>query len=307
MKIRSHHRWAFTLIELLVVIGIIALLIGLLMPAVQKVREGASRTQCLNNLKQIGLATQSYHHSFGGLPAGLVTTNPPNGIVPGGWDHYWSWMGKILPYLEQQTVADQAKTYATTVSNDPFINPTSALPMKVFTCPQDPRGVLVTSTVYGPPYNHAFGLSMYLGNAGTTCSTYDGVLYENAKLRLSDINDGASNTILAGERPPSHDLNFGWWFAGAGFPDPYQRGGADVVLGSRDTACAAYFGGPPTNVGLKPGLVTNPTDASHYWSNHPNGGVFAMCDGSTRYFTYNVDAILPALCTRSGGETVSLP
>jgi len=297
MKLKSRHvHAAFTLIELLVVIAIIALLIGLLMPAVQKVREGASRTQCMNNMKQMGIALHSHQSAYGGLPAGSITTS-------GAWDWHWSWMAKILPFVEQQQVSDQAKTYATTVNNNPFINPASGLPMKIFTCPQDPRGVLV-SAPYGAPYNHPFGLSMYLGSSGTTGTTYDGILYANAKLRVTDITDGTSNTIIVGERPPSSDLNYGWWFAGYGFEG---QGGADVVLGSRDTACAAYFGGPPTNVGLRPGNVLNRADASHWWSNHPNGGIFLMADGSTKYLKYEADSILPALQTRAGNESVTVP
>jgi len=311
MKLKSRHvRAAFTLIELLVVIAIIALLIGLLMPAVQKLREGASRAQCMNNMKQIGLALHSHQSSYGGLPPGIVTPQAPT-FAP-TWDSYWSWMGKILPFVEQQQVSDQAKTYASTnpfSNSSAFINPVAGLPMKIYTCPQDPRGVLVTAP-YGAPYNHPFGLTMYLGNCGTNGGTADGVLYENSKVRLTDITDGTSNTIMVGERPPSANLDWGWWFAGAGWPDPacgYQRGVGDVVLGSRETGYAVAMGGPATNVGLRPGNVQNMADASHWWSPHPNGGIFLMADGSTKYLKYEADSILPALQTRAGNEAVTVP
>ncbi|MBA4189136.1 MAG: hypothetical protein C0467_14150 [Planctomycetaceae bacterium] len=286
-------RRAFTLIELLVVIAIIALLMGLTLPAVQKIREGASRTQCMNNMRQMGTALQSHQHTYGGLPAGVVTT--------GTWDWYWSWMGKLLPFVEQQSVSDKAKVHATTVSNYPWTNPAVGVPMKVFTCPQDPRGVLVTTNY---PGLGPVGLTMYLGNCGTTGTSYDGVLFTNSNLKMADITDGTSNTIIVGERPPSSDLAFGWWFAGSGWDG---QGSADVVLGSRDTGGAAYFGAPPTNVGLRQGNVTVQADAAHWWSNHPNGSVFLIADGSTKFLRYEADAILPALQTRAGNETVSVP
>jgi hypothetical protein len=99
-----------------------------------------------------------------------------------------------------------------------------------------------------------------------------------------------------GERPPSSDLVFGWWFAGAGWEG---RGSADVLMGSRDTGGASYFGGAATNVGLRPGNVNNRPDAAHWWSSHPGGGLFLMGDGSVRFLPYSADSILPALQTRA--------
>lgn len=295
MKLRSRlARKAFTLIELLVVIAIIAILIGLLMPAVQKIREGAARTQCMNNLKQIGLACHGHHQAYGGLPPGIVRTVT--------WDQYWSWMGKILPFVEQQSLSDQAKAFALAGNWNPWFpaNPALGVPMKIFTCPIDPRGPLLTNY----PGIGPIGLTMYLGNCGYD-GAGNGVLFVDSKLRLTEINDGTSNTILAGERPPSADLVFGWWFAGYGYDG---RGVADVVMGSRDTGAAAYFGGPPTNVGLKPGGINNQADGSHWWSHHATGSNFVMVDGAVKFFTYQTAPLLfDGLSTRSGGETVSLP
>jgi prepilin-type N-terminal cleavage/methylation domain-containing protein len=289
-------RRAFTLIELLVVIAIIALLLGLTLPAIQKVREGAARTQCVNNMKQIGVAVHAYNQSYGGLPPGVTTGT--------SWDkfNYWSWMGRLLAFVDQQAVSDQAKTFMLANPGTwAWGNPACGLPMKIFTCPQDPRGVLVSTNF---PGLSSVGLTMYLGNCGTTGGTADGVLIENGTLRLSDIKDGASNTIIVGERPPSAQLDYGWWFAGSGYDG---KGTFDVTMGSRESAGAVAMGGPATNVGVRPGNVLNQADTSHYWSNHPNGAVFLMTDGSTRFLTYQVDSILPALCTRSAGETVSIP
>jgi prepilin-type N-terminal cleavage/methylation domain-containing protein/prepilin-type processing-associated H-X9-DG protein len=296
MKLKPRLRpRAFTLIELLVVIAIIAILIGLTMPAIQKVREGAARTQCVNNLKQHGIALHSYNQSFGGVPPAWVTTNT--------WDRYWSWMARIMPYVEQQSLSEQSKAFAlSSGTNNPWYpaNPGLGQAMKIFTCPIDPRGPLLSNY----PGIGNIGLTMYLGSCGTTGSTSDGFIYLDAKLRMSDVKDGLSNTIAVGERPPSNDLIFGWWFAGYGWDG---RGSADVVMGSRDTGGASYFGGPSTNVGLRPGNIAVRADASHWWSYHPNGSIFLFADGSVKFLTYQADSILPALQTHSGGETVSIP
>ncbi|WP_439624436.1 DUF1559 family PulG-like putative transporter [Gemmata sp.] len=288
-------RSGFTLIELLVVIAIIALLIGLTMPAVQKAREAAARTQCINNMRQHGIAVHGHVNAYGSIPPSWSTAN--------NWDRYWSWMSKLLPFLEQQQLSDQAKAFAATSgTNNPWFpaNPGVGTPMKIYTCPIDPRGpVLVNYPGVGN-----VGLTMYLGSCGTTGSTDDGVFILDGKLRLSDINDGTSNTIAVGERPPSANLVYGWWFAGYGWDG---RGSADVVLGSRDTGGAAYFGAPATNVGLRPGTIDNQGDAAHWWSYHPNGSIFLFADGSVKYLTYGADGVLPALQTRDGKEVVAAP
>ncbi|MCE9564977.1 MAG: DUF1559 domain-containing protein [Planctomycetes bacterium] len=296
MKSRPRlDRCAFTLIELLVVISIIAILMGLLLPAVQKIREGASRTQCINNLKQIGIGLQSHNHSYGSIPPAFVSTNT--------WDRYISWMARIMPFVEQQSLSDQAKTFAVSSgSNNPWYpaNPALGVPMKIYTCPIDARGPVLSNY----PGIGNIGLAMYLGSCGTTGTTNDGVMFVDSKLRLTDITDGASNTVVVGERPPSSNLVFGWWFAGYGWEG---KGSADVVLGSRDTGAAAYFGGPSTNVGLRPGNVNNYADSAHWWSNHPAGSIFLFADGSVKYLKYEADSILPALQTRAGNESVNVP
>jgi prepilin-type N-terminal cleavage/methylation domain-containing protein len=297
----TRARSAFTLIELLVVIAIIAILIGLLMPAVQQVREAAARTTCINNLKQMGLALHSYHDVNGNLPSGYY----PYGV--GARYAAWSWMAFILPYIEQQNAYTQADAFAAT-DFYPWHNPVLGIPMKIYTCPNDPRGVLVVNNPAVTSVNGPIGLTMYLGNSGTSDDPFtpDGLLYISSKVHLTHITDGTSNTIMVGERPPSTDMNFGWWFAGYGWDG---RGTADCVLPARAVGSAAsgYFGScPATNVGLRPGNVNNMCDAVHWWSNHPGGALFLMGDGSARFISYANANILAALQTRAGGEVVML-
>ena len=317
-------RWrrGFTLIELLVVIAIIAILIGLLLPAVQKVREAAARTQCTNNMKQQGLGLHAFHDANGGLPAGNSPYNigtvtyankPP-------YEGSWTWMGYILPYVEQENVARQAKAFASSGGSNwySWYNPTCPIKMKIFTCPADARGQQV---FVGAPYGIADqALTMYLGNSGTISAdtnTANGVLYLGSKVHLSHITDGTSNTIMVGERPPNSNLEFGWWFAAYGYDD---RGNADCVMTSNDLALPAYFranystapnlpcnGTNAQKIGLQPGNPNVGCDAAHYWSFHSGGSQFLMADGSVRLVSYSGNSLIPALSTRAGGEVANLP
>jgi prepilin-type N-terminal cleavage/methylation domain-containing protein len=245
---RTLRRHGFTLIELLVVIAIIAILIGLLVPAVQKVREAAARAQCQNNLKQMGLAVHGYHDTNKKFPPALVTTLVPNTQAQAKivwW--YASWMARVLPYVEQQplgnTIQPEYNRYygpwGDSGSNAPHVGLGTGLPL--FTCPSDPRGQVVASvTVYKPNTQVAF--TCYLGNSGLNSRTMDGVIFKEGNVKMLAITDGTSNTLLIGERPPSQDLNFGWWYAGAGFydaatpapPAGRQVGIGDVILGARE-------------------------------------------------------------------------
>ncbi len=310
-----HPRRGFTLIELLVVIAIIAILIGLLLPAVQKVREAAARTQCTNNMKQQGLALHAYHDANGGLPAG---NSPYTSAFP--FEGSWTWMGYILPYVEQENVAKQAKTFASSGGSNwySWYNPACPIKMKAFTCPADARGQQV---FVGAPYGIVDqALTMYLGNSGTISAdttTANGVLYLGSKTHLSLITDGTSNTIMVGERPPNSNLEFGWWFAAYGYDG---RGNADCVMTSNDVALANYFitnyntapnlpcnGSAAQKIGLQPGNPNVGCDAAHYWSFHPGGSQFMMADGSVRMISYSGNTLIPALSTRAGGEVANLP
>jgi prepilin-type N-terminal cleavage/methylation domain-containing protein len=309
--VRNRCGPAFTLIELLVVIAIIAILIGLLLPAVQKVREAASRTQCTNNLKQQGLGLHNYHDANGALPKGYsryTSAAPREGA--------WSWMAQIMPYVEQDNAYKQAKAFANSGGSNwyAWYNPVCSLKQKVYTCPADPRG---TQVYPGPPHGIADqALTTYLGNAGRTSTSMDGVLFYESNVHLTHITDGTSNTILVGERPPNSNIEFGWWFAAYGYDG---RGTGDCVMTSNDIAIANYFianysaspnrpcnGTAAQKIGLQPGHPDIGCDAAHYWSFHPNGSMFLMSDGSVRLITYGNNSIIPALTTRAGGEVANL-
>ena len=309
---QRHPRKAFTLIELLVVIAIIAILIGLLLPAVQKVREAAARTQCVNNLKQMGLALHAFHDANEVLPQGQ---SPWSAAYQAPYEGAWSWQGYILPYMEQDNAYKQAKAWQNASNTYSWNNPVAGLKMKLYTCPADSRGPVAYP---GPANGLAVDQSLtgYLGNAGTTSSAFDGVLYMSSKVKLVGITDGTSNTILVGERPPNSNLEFGWWFAAYGYDG---RGNADCVMTSNDLAIANYFisnyssapnqpcnGTAAQKIGLQTGNPNVGCDAAHYWSFHTAGAQFLMADGSARLVTYANNGVLPALSTRAGGEVANI-
>jgi prepilin-type N-terminal cleavage/methylation domain-containing protein len=309
-EVKSARR-AFTLIELLVVIAIIAILIGLLLPAVQKVREAAARTQCMNNLKQHGLALHNYHDVYGALPKGNTTYSS---AAP--YEGSWTWMAQISEFIEQGNIYRVAKTFAASGGTNwySWYNPACPNILKIYLCPADSRGPQVFPGASSGIKDQA--LTCYLGNSGLTSTSFDGVLYYNSKVQLTGITDGTSNTIMVGERPPNSNLEFGWWFAAYGYDG---RGNADCVMTSNDIAVANYFianysatpnqpcdGPAAQKIGLAPGKPNVGCDAAHYWSFHPGVTLFLMSDGSARTIAYTNNPILPALSTRAGGEITNI-
>ena len=202
----------FTLIELLVVIAIIAILIALLLPAVQQAREAARRTQCKNNLKQLGLALHNYHDVHRAFPPGIVNQEG-NTANDGARNRLnWSWAVFVLPYIDQAPLFNQINpgpVRGTAAISDPVIRAVMQKPFPAFRCPSDT----------GPDVNtdgqrrvkdsggtlHSHSLSNYIAS---NCSAElrpqadiaDGVFYSNSKVRMRDITDGTSNTIGVGER-----------------------------------------------------------------------------------------------------------
>jgi prepilin-type N-terminal cleavage/methylation domain-containing protein len=295
----SGKRNGLSLIELLVVLAIVATLVGLLLPAVQKVRHAAARVACQNNLKQIGLALHSYHDADNALPAGVSGASPPDGFS------YMGWQARLLPYLEQGPLWSLTLDAYAEAPRNPFQLPHLGImtPLRVLACPTDARVTAVQATHDG----YRVALGSYLGVSGTSYSAFDGVLYLNSRTRLLDITDGTSNTLAAGERPPSPDFWYGWWYAAFG---RYGNGSADTILGVQEVKWpGAEFASqcPSGPYSFVAGTITEQCDLFHFWSFHSGGANFIVCDGSVRFIAYSAAPILPALATRSGGEAVDLP
>jgi len=293
--IRHPIRYGFTLLELLIVIAILGVLFALSLAAVQRARDSAYRTQCANNLRQIGLALQGYHDSNHSFPPGCSYRNGTDPYP------YMSWHTRLLPYIEQQNLWKQ--TQQAFAENRWF----EAVPphigfqtlMPIYTCPADSRTFTLDS-----PGGLKVALASFMGNEGIDLYTTNGVLYVDSRIRIADVTDGASNTLAVGERPASAKRDFGWWYAGMG---QNMDGSCDTVLGVRERNLSAYgIGCPFGPYHFGPGRFQNQCDAFHFWSPHAGGGAhFLFVDGSIHFLSYSADPILPALATRSGGEPLA--
>lgn len=289
----STQRKGITLVEVLIVVGVISLLIGLLMPAVQSVRAAASRTQCSNNLRQIALGLHQYHDAEGSLPPATDHTLTAR-------FRYMNWHARILPYIEQDALWQDA-IRATGIDpnmghNPPHLNQTR--PVKLFYCPSDPRGGMAKDG------SEPIAITDYLGCSGLNIVSRDGVLFQNSQVRLVDVTDGTSNTLLVGERPPP-ELRTPNWYANSGI---FGSGSLASHVGVReihDDPAVDYVCPQPAHFG--PATPKSPCGYVHFWSFHPNGANFVFCDGSVHFLTYAADPLLPALATRAGGDIAEIP
>lgn len=291
-SVRSHTAaWrGVSLLELLIVIAILGALIGLTAAAVQRVRAAAAKTQCANNLRQIGLALHQYHDSNKALPSG-VSSRDERDPMP-----FLGWSARLLPYLEQQALWDRAVDgYRTTGDFRKPPHPGTNL-LAVFNCPLDGRRTQPGS---------GMALTSYLGVEGLNPVLQDGVLFLDSSVRFAEVTDGTASTLLVGERPPSASLLYGWWYAGWG---QGKDGSLDLTLGVRTKNHSLYDQGCP--FGPFPFAPRQFDDACHhfqFWSPHTGGSHFLFCDGSVRFLRYEADPLLPLLASRSGGESVEIP
>jgi prepilin-type N-terminal cleavage/methylation domain-containing protein/prepilin-type processing-associated H-X9-DG protein len=302
-------RAAFTLIELLVVIAIMSILLGLLLPAVQKVREAAARAQCVNNLKQIGLALHDYHDAHQTLPPGYFATGA---WVDGATDTSpgWGWAAFILPYLEQGNLFNQLQL------NQPVAaSPGIQTVLKLYLCPSDvyPPGAFAVPDAFGNTVTQAAPSSYAACVGGDESDTFGltalGIFYRNSHTRLTDVTDGTSNTLLVGDRAWSN-VNGVW--AGAISGAVCKRGLLNPCPGS---ASASY---PAADLVLAHSHLNNAatdTDAGldDFSSRHTGGSNFLLADGHVSFLrsipgdnaggTYTADSLaFQALGTRANGE-----
>ena len=311
------RRPGFTLIELLVVISIIAVLVALLLPAVQAAREQARRTACSNNLKQIGLALAIYCNRNGTFPPGyqsIYSTNFQREIGPG-----WGWASMILPDLEQQALFNTIRFE--TALPDPTMATARLATMKVFLCPSDnmPRSWTATDSetwlYMGVVYSSSIPIcnvagSNYVGvyGIGEPGVNGQGIFFRGSFVPLQSITDGLSETLCVGER--SENLNLGrgmatWVGAAPGAnlwscaPNPYepdagtcvQEDGSGMILGH-------------TGEGHGPGDPHG--DVNQFCSRHGLGAFFLYCDGHVRYLHKEMNyPLYVALSTRNYGEIIS--
>ena len=318
------HRKAFTLIELLVVIAIIAVLIALLLPAVQQAREAARRTQCRNNLKQIGLALHNYHELHQVFPPSYLVqplTDPIMGTPNANGDNGpgWTILFMLLPQLEQGNLYNAFNQDVP--SWDPKNAKVAKTPLSVYRCPSD----IAQSSVYdvvdscgtGANVLATFSLSNYVANAGQPevwsdpgdlSKLANGPLFRNGRISMRDVTDGLTNTVFMGEQTSYHTIGATW---------------VGIVPNSQTCPTARFsFAGsdeaaPQINVHSGPGgpfeippVIHQPNSniglVDEMYSMHTEGCNVLLGDGSVRFASKYMDAVVWSnLATRAGGEVIS--
>ncbi len=323
---RMTKRRAFTLIELLVVIAIIGVLIALLLPAVQKAREAARRIQCVNNLKQLGLAAMNYESALGCFPPGQMRMN----FVQAPRFRGFSLFVHLLPFADQQPLFNRWN-FTDPLQNAEGTTAGTATIINTYLCPSDiiPQNPVSSISQTG---TRTYAITSYGGNGGTQSHppalvSSDGIFFATGpanpgfqEVTVSAVTDGLSNTLLFGERnhvDPNYDTfaapawvqepmgQWGWWAPSGG-----QFGLSDVTLSTL----------APINYKIGFGFANKPADAStqaafanydalrvgSFGSQHPGGANFTFGDGSVRFLKdTTATRVLRALGTRAGGEVVT--
>jgi prepilin-type N-terminal cleavage/methylation domain-containing protein/prepilin-type processing-associated H-X9-DG protein len=317
------RRRAFSLIELLVVIAIIAVLMALLLPAVQAAREAARRTQCVNNLKQIGLALHNYHSQQNCFPPGYLSLKDPVTFDNDGQG--WGWAARSLNQMEQSPVfnsinfvlgiefADNQTSRLTVIQS--FLCPTDAWRLDIFTVVDS----TTTGTTPGAPIC-SVASSNYVGSFGkgdpSSLCPYiidadngppgrdngDGIFFRNNVITIAQVLDGTSQTFVAGER--SQNLSRASWTGAV------TNGSVPLVALQAEAGLDPEGGGAlvlsHTGEGHGPNAPSGLAHGDQYWSLHPGGANFLFADGSVRFIKEQVGfSIFQGLATRQGGEVLS--
>ena len=330
--LRSRRRVGFTLIELLVVIAIIAILIGLLLPAVQKVREAAARMSCQNNMKQLGIALHSYHDANNAMPPGCANDVAPFGNGGGGWGS--SWKVYILPYIEQGNIFSRWQFSGESGwQNSNNMSLVNNVNIKTYRCPSSTLPALYNT---GSATNPMQMITSYTGVAGSTSDPVtaaigccggpgniagsSGILTPNGRIAMVAITDGTSNTILVGEQSDhlrdaaNQPIPGGPGAITSQGPHGWTMGINSSTVGAsteRSFNCSTTrwminqrgLGNTASN-----GTNDNAGANIPFSSAHTGGANMLFADGGVRFLTSSTTLpILQALSSRDGGEPVSTP
>ncbi|MBA3316251.1 MAG: DUF1559 domain-containing protein [Planctomycetaceae bacterium] len=310
----GRRRDGFTLIELLVVIAIIAVLIALLLPAVQQAREAARRTQCKNNLKQMGLAMHNYHDTFNAFPIGATVQTTGNGSCN------WAWGAAIMPFLEQGNAYQAAGVGQLTLPAalaDPARLAVLQRPISVYRCPSDTGPDLNTNVPFGTgavnlalsnyvASNGSYSYRARFGDPEADSSTATG--FNNGMFiagvvnppgavtrRMSSITDGTTNTIMVGER--AWEVGFADYRAAV----VWGMRGSGLAFAANDNGyvCVMGVGWVQLNSPPYPYSATNSEHRRGFSSNHTGGVHFLFCDGSVQFISENINHIARTTATNS--------
>ena len=286
----------FTLIELLVVIAIIAVLIALLLPAVQQAREAARRTQCKNNLKQIGLAMHNYHDTFLMFSPLEVMRQEPNGnlyCTPGGLQQWGTragaWHIFLLPYIDQAALY-RNMDFETSIGGTANNQAAYKKNIEAYLCPSNVNKDYVNGNIPSHIINYGANIGTAYNNPSIECTkSATGIFWHNSSVRMADISDGTSNTALAAE-------TLGYTPGG-----PKSSSGYGTIVDFRGTAISASvrFDVPPNSAGL-PGYRWFEPGSFHVGGMH-----LLMADGAVRFINENIDmTTFRGIGTRNGGERI---
>lgn len=295
----TKHRSAFTLVELLVVMAIVGMLVALLIPAIQAAREASRRSQCASNLRQIGVALQTYESAQRALPSGYISTFTSNGTDTGPG---WGWAALLLNNLEENSLSGSIRFNL--AIEDPANEQARTKAIAVYLCPSDPVPATWEALRDDPSQSKICDVAAanYVGVFGDSEPGIDGtgLFFRNSHIRFREITDGTSHTLSVGER--SHSLGQSTWVGsvtgallapgpadGIGTYEPEH--GSTMCLGEADDDAS-------------PGDPAAENDMFH--SLHSSGANFVFADAHVTFLTAEMDPkIFKAMATRAGGESIS--